>query len=73
MKKQFKGFISGVVITSVLFTNILPVLAKTGTEQLNATYNNIKMYLNGEKINSPAGEPFMVNGTTYVPLRVERV
>lgn len=68
MKKQIKSFISGVVITTVAFTSILTVSAKTGNQTVEVAYKNIKMYLNGSQINS-SEEPFVLNGSTYVPLR----
>lgn len=69
MKKEIKIFISGVLLTTLLMSSIATVSAKSGTETIKATYNNIKMYVNGKEISSTV-EPFQINGTTYVPLRV---
>lgn len=69
MKKEIKSFISGVLVTTCLFISVSTVSAKSGTETIKVTYNNIKMYLNGNQISSTV-EPFQINGTTYVPLRV---
>lgn len=44
------------------------VQAKTGTENIKATYRNIKIQYNN-KLNELAIEPFIINGSVYVPLR----
>lgn len=45
-----------------------------GTTTISVTYNNISVYLNDEKLTLAAAdgtpvEPFIANGTTYLPLR----
>ncbi|OON98618.1 MAG: hypothetical protein ATN35_04360 [Epulopiscium sp. Nele67-Bin004] len=45
-----------------------PTLAKTGTENLSAIYNNIKVTFNNGYVTT-VNEPFIVDGTTYVSLR----
>lgn len=45
--------------------------ATVATKQVKVNYSNIKMNVNGKTINPlPAQEPFMINGTTFVPLRL---
>ena len=73
MKHQWKGFISGVIVTTLVFGLGIPALAAT-VRQLNATYSGIKITLDGETItprdaNGTVVEPFAVDGTTYLPLR----
>lgn len=45
--------------------------AAQATKSIQAVYNNIKIVYNGSEVSTDAStEPFMINGTTYVPLRV---
>jgi len=53
---------------------IVPVFAAHTRKQLNADYMDIKIVINGEEITprDPNGnifEPFVVDGTTYLPVR----
>ncbi len=72
MKKRLQGFIAG-VLCCVLFAGI-GVLAKNTTETIQAIYRDIKIYVDGVKIepkdaNGNTVEPFIYNGTTYLPVR----
>ena len=72
MKKRLQGLVAGMLIGTIL-TSVI-VFAKSGTEMIEALYNNIKIYVDGVKI-EPADatgkivEPFIYNGTTYLPVR----
>lgn len=45
--------------------------ASVATKQIKVNYNNIVIYANGKAVSLSAGqEPFLLNGVTYVPLRV---
>ena len=71
MFKRFQGFIIGCLVC-FLMNGV--VLAKTGAETIEALYNNIKIYVDGIKIepkdaNGNNVEPFIYNGTTYLPVR----
>ena len=71
MFKRFQGFIIGCLVCLML-TGV--AFAKTGTEAIQALYNNIKIYVDGVKIetkdvNGNNVEPFIYNGTTYLPVR----
>ncbi|WP_409966851.1 alkaline phosphatase [Bengtsoniella intestinalis] len=49
-------------------------LAASGTNSINALYNNIKVMVGGQEttltdVNGNVVEPFIVDGTTYVPIR----
>ena len=71
MLKRFQGFIIGVVICS-LAAGGAALAATTQTQQ--AYFNNIKIVVDGKEIHpqDAAGnsvEPFIVNGTTYLPVR----
>jgi hypothetical protein len=77
MKKErictFKGIAVGVVAT-LLLANIPAVFALTGTKALNAAYKDIKIVVDGNVVtptdaNGNIVEPFIVDGTTYLPLR----
>lgn len=72
MKKRLQGLIAGVLIGAILTSGM--VFAKSGTEMIEALYNNIKIYVDGVKIEPKDAtgktvEPFIYNGTTYLPVR----
>lgn len=72
MLKRLQGVVIGLLIGTLLTGSL--VFAKTGTETIEALYNNIKIYVDGVKIDSKdvngnAVEPFIYNGTTYLPVR----
>lgn len=65
-----------VVLSSVLVIGLLSavVFATTGTRTAELLYDNIKVSLNGTEIvpkdvNGNAIEPFIIDGTTYLPVR----
>ncbi len=72
MKANIKSVVSGIIIGATLTSGI--AIAKTGTENLEAWYANIQIMINGTKIqpkdaNGNTVEPFIVDGTTYLPIR----
>ena len=72
MKKQIKSYIAG-LLTSVLFIGVV-AYAKNGMENINVTYDNIKVYVDNvltelKDANGTVVEPFVYNGTTYLPVR----
>ena len=72
MKKRFQGFIIGFVVCALLTCGT--VFAKQISETAELFYNNIKIYINGGEIvpkdaNGNLAEPFIYNGTTYLPVR----
>jgi len=72
--EKLKGIIIGVIVTSVVFMLGISAYASMGTFQLNATYSNIKIYVDGKLIdpkdvNGVRVEPFIISGTTYLPVR----
>ncbi len=72
MKKRLQGMIAGMLVGVILTGGA--VFAKSGTEMIEALYNNIKIYVDGVKIDpkdvtGKAVEPFIYNGTTYLPVR----
>jgi len=72
---KLKGFVSGVVFTVVLITSISVFAAGGIRKTLEVTYNNIKLVVDGKPVvfgKDSAGnqiEPFIYNGTTYLPVR----
>lgn len=72
MKKRLQGLIAGVLIGTMLTGGV--VFAKQISETAELFYNNIKISLNGQDIqpkdaNGNYVEPFIINGTTYLPVR----
>ena len=73
-KEKLKGFVSGILVMTLFFTMTVSVFAATGSKSLSATYNNIKLSIfekevTPKDINGNIVEPFIVNGTTYLPVR----
>lgn len=72
LKDKIKGTIAGLLIGSTVTGGI--AFAKTGSETIEAFYKNIKIYVEGVLIdpkdaNGNIVEPFIANGTTYLPVR----
>lgn len=76
MKKlNTKSFLVGLLIGALVFSSVAVAFAANYTANLKATYRDIKVYVNGDQIdyyasNGAYAEPFIINGTTYVPLRL---
>ncbi|NLB52239.1 MAG: copper amine oxidase N-terminal domain-containing protein [Syntrophomonadaceae bacterium] len=71
---KIKYFLLGVLLTAVFSSTISPAIANQVNRKLDATYNNIKIVVDGETIdprdaNGNVVEPFIVDGTTYLPVR----
>lgn len=67
--KKVRSFVSG-VLCGILVVGALPVMAQVGKRAIDVVYNNIKLEVNGVKTKMPSGvEPFIYNGTTYLPVR----
>ena len=72
MNKGLKGFILGFTVCSVLSSTV--VFADTLEKSISVVYDNIKIIVDGNKIepkdsNGNTVEPFTYNGTTYLPVR----
>lgn len=72
MKKKFQGFIAGLLIGIMLTSGV--AYAKQIRKTAELFYNNIKISLNGQElrpkdINGNYVEPFIIDGTTYLPVR----
>lgn len=64
MKK--KAVVLGLVAAMALGT--CTVSAANGTRNISATFRNIKIVVDGKQLSTSA-EPFIYNGTTYLPIR----
>lgn len=69
MKMQrAKDLVTGAIV-SALVVGITPAaLAKTGLVNIPVQYSNIKVVVDGKEL-STSKEPFIYDGTTYLPLR----
>ncbi len=72
MKQRLKNLMAGVLIGVTLTSGA--VFAKQISETAELFYNNIKIYINGGEIvpkdaTGNVVEPFIMNGTTYLPVR----
>lgn len=72
--KTVRTFLSGVLCATALFSLTTTSLAATVTEQISAAFMDIKIVLNGETLTPTDAtgatvEPFIYNGTTYLPVR----
>jgi len=76
MKKlnSIKWFTLGIAVCLLVMALIVPSFAESTSRQITATYNGIKIYVNGVRTiptdaNGNSVEPFVVDGTTYLPVR----
>lgn len=72
MNKRLQGLIAGMLIGATLVGGV--VFAATGTKTIEVTYDNIKVYKDNvlcelKDGNGSVIEPFIYNGTTYMPVR----
>lgn len=72
MKKELKGIVAGLLIGSIGTCGV--AYAKSNMETITVQYDNIKVYkdntlCNLKDANGKKVEPFIYNGTTYLPLR----
>ena len=75
MSKRLQGLIAGVLIGVMLSSSA--AFAKNIYETIQAVYMNVKLVVDGEEItpkdvNGNVVEPFIYNGTTYLPVRAIR-
>ena len=70
MKKlhNAKWFILGVIATALVVGVVVPAAAAPRHRQATLTYRDIKVVLDGRQLNIET-EPFLIDGTTYLPLR----
>ena len=73
-KKRFRIPIIGLICCMLLGTIAFAVNGR----KITATYGGITIYLNGQKqvatdVNGKVVEPLIYQGTTYVPIRCQRM
>lgn len=64
MKKEFKGFIVGIILASILMSSV--VFSEGIRKSIDVVVNSVNLTVNGNKVNA---DTILYNGTTYVPLR----
>ena len=69
-----KNIVCIAMLLAAVFAFSFSVTASSGTKNISATYKNIKIILNGNEVipkdvNGNVVEPFVSNGTTYLPIR----
>ncbi|MFB0919787.1 MAG: stalk domain-containing protein [Oscillospiraceae bacterium] len=76
MKKlnNLKWFSLGIAVCLLVMVLIVPAFASTLSKTVQLVYNDIKITLNGNAVTPTdatgnAVEPFIMDGTTYLPLR----
>ena len=79
IKRSFKGMsfkVRGIIIMVVFITSLIgtTTFANNGERMISVLYNNIKIVLDGKTIDPKDAlgntvEPFIYNGTTYMPVR----
>ena len=75
MKKQsMRNFIYGFFTALLLLAFVVPSFAESASRQITAIYGGIEIYINGAKlvpkdVNGNYVQPFVVDGTTYLPIR----
>ena len=72
MKFHAKSFTAGALAATVLTGGL--AMAKSGTESIEVLYDNIKIYIDNvltetKDADGDTVEPFVCNGTTYLPVR----
>lgn len=63
MKKYVRGFILGVIITTLLMST---AFGERVSKAIDLVYNSVNITVNGEKVDT---DNILLEGTTYVPLR----
>ena len=74
MKERIKGILIGIGISAVSLAFVFPSFAFPRTEQATLNFNDIKITIDGTEIRPTDAEgnsvePFIIDGTTYLPLR----
>mgnify|MGYP001064792488 CR=1 FL=1 len=63
MKKQLKGFLMGLLVSTLLMNT---AIGETVKKSIEVVYNSVNLTVNGKKVNA---DNILYKGTTYVPLR----
>lgn len=66
--QRVKDMVLGGVVASLVVGTVPIAFAKAANINIPVTYNNIKIMVDGKQLNSDK-EPFIYEGTTYLPVR----
>jgi len=74
MNDKIKGFIAGILCTTIVSGLVLTTSASQLTRLVEIAYNNIKICIDGifiepKDATGKVVEPFILDGTTYLPVR----
>ena len=75
IRKSLKGFISGFVVAVLLISSVSVFASGAIRENIEIIKNNIKLVIDGKPVefgkdaDGKQIEPFIYNGTTYLPVR----
>ena len=72
--RRWKDMLLGAVLAAVVSCMVVPALAYSGSKTEKLSYNNIAVELDGTKLtlrdaSGNTVEPFIIDGTTYLPVR----
>ncbi len=70
--KKAKEFILGALVGSMVMGGCVTVFGSSGTKTIQAIYKNIKIVVDGKEVKTDK-EPFVYDGTTYLPVRAVAV
>ena len=73
-KHSLRNYLCGFFTALLLFVLVVPSFAESASRQITAIYGGIEIYINGAKLvpkdaNGNYVQPFVVDGTTYLPIR----
>ncbi len=63
-----KKFLCGIIVGATLMS-VIPAVAKNVQEKIDVIYRDIKVNVDGELLDTTGTEPFIYQGTTYLPVR----
>ena len=66
--RRLKDFTAGAILTAVVVGGVTVGYAKVAQTSIPVTYNNIKVTVDGKQLVTEK-EPFIYDGTTYLPVR----
>ncbi|MCQ4935536.1 stalk domain-containing protein [Anaerotignum propionicum] len=67
--EKVKYIAMGMTISATIMGAVVPAIAKSTQENITALYKNIKVVNEGILVETGDAEPFIANGTTYLPVR----
>lgn len=65
---RLKDFVAGALVTTLVLGTAPMAFAKVANMNIPVQYNNIKIVVDGKQL-STSKEPFIYDGTTYLPIR----